>query len=381
MRDDNAPPYPFNPWLLETKPYAAGKTFEYVMEKYGFKREEILRLAGNESTIGTSPLAIQAAQEAALSSNFYDEPNSESLLESLVEKFQREGLDMSGLGVVAGNGMDSVIEHVIALFTTSNSSIVIQGPTFIYYEFTAKRHGVEVINVAREEIQIDGNYTYKVNAQKIIESVKANTKVVFVCSPNNPDGSVVDLASLEYLASSLLKKEIILFIDHAYIDFAEEKYHAKSLVEKYPNIIIGYTFSKAYGMAGFRVGYGLMAKELQAKYLALNTPFLISKISIAAAKAALLDIAHYQKILENNKKSKPYLIEELTKLGYKVYKSESNFLLFQSPQNSGITADIILERLMSKGVIIRAMPSVDKFSLRVTVGTEAENQRFIDVIK
>lgn len=373
--------YPLNPWLLETKPYMAGKTFEYLMEKYGFKREEILRLAGNESTIGTSPLAIKAAQDSALSSNFYDEPNSESLIDALTNKFRADGFNMDKLGIVAGNGMDSVIEHVIALFTNSSSSIIIQSPTFIYYDFTAKRHGVEVIDVTRDEIKISENYSYNINAEKIIESTKANTKVVFVCSPNNPDGSVTELTTLEYLASKLLEKNIILFIDHAYIDFAEEKYHAKTLVEKYPNIILGYTFSKAYGMAGFRVGYGLMAKDLQAKYLSLNTPFLISRISIAAAKAALLDTAHYQKILENNKKSKPYLSNELTKLGYKVYKSESNFILFKSPENSGITADIILERLMSKGIIIRAMPSVDKFSLRVTIGTELENQRFINAIK
>ena len=142
----------FNPWLQSTEPYQAGKTFEYVMQAYGFSRDQILRLAGNETTMGFSPLALQAAQEALASSNFYDEPHSEFLIKALEDHFSSEGLDISGLGMVVGTGMDSVIEHCLINFTSTNDSIVNLPPTFIYYDFSARRRGLEVINVNREMV-------------------------------------------------------------------------------------------------------------------------------------------------------------------------------------------------------------------------------------
>lgn len=354
-----------NPWLEASGEYQAGKTFEYVIEKYGLSRSEIIRLAGNESTIGTSPKAIKAAQEAATNSNYYDEPQSESLIQALENKFKAEGLDMSKLGIVAGNGMDAIIEHTLGLFCDNSSSIVNYSPTFIYYDFAARRRGIEIIDVPR---------TQSVSA--LVDAVKGNTKIVFLCSPNNPDGSIIEVAEIEKLAVKLEKKNIILFVDHAYIDFAEAQYNASPLAEKYPNIIIGYTFSKVYAMAGFRVGYGLMSKELQLRYLKLNTPFLIARSSIAAAKAALKDKEHLAKIIENNKKQKPYLMAELTRLGYKPQESQANFILFEAK----IKATEFLEKLMAQGIIIRAIPNVSDFALRVTIGTEQENKAFIKAL-
>ncbi|MDA0772510.1 MAG: aminotransferase class I/II-fold pyridoxal phosphate-dependent enzyme [Cyanobacteria bacterium] len=355
----------FNSWLTDSGEYQAGKTFEYVMEKYGLKRSEIIRLAGNESTIGTSPKAIKAAQEAAASSNYYDEPQSESLIQALEQDFAACGLDMSKLGVVVGTGMDSIIEHCLGLFCDSSSSIVNYSPTFIYYDFAAKRKGIEVIDVPR---------TKPVTA--ILDAIQKNTKMVFLCSPNNPDGAITSFEDIEKLAANLLAKNIILFIDHAYIQFAEAKYDASILAEKYANLIIGFTFSKAYAMAGFRVGYGLMSKELQARYLKLNTPFLCAKASLAAAKVALEDDTHFNKIIENNNAQKPYLMAELIKLGYKPYESHANFILFEAK----VKANEVLEKLMSQGIIIRAIPNVSDFALRVTIGKADENQKFIEAL-
>lgn len=354
-----------NPWLADSGEYQAGKTFEYVMEKYGLKRSEIIRLAGNESTIGTSPKAIKAAQEAAASSNYYDEPQSESLIQTLEKHFAACGLNMNKLGVVVGTGMDSIIEHILGLFCDSSSSIVTYSPTFIYYDFAARRRGIEVIDVAR---------TKPVAA--LAEAVKDNTKLVFLCTPNNPDGAITELADIEKLATDLLARNIILFIDHAYIQFAEAKYDASPLVEKYSNVVVGFTFSKSYAMAGFRVGYGLMSKELQARYLKLNTPFLCAKASLAAAKVALEDEEHFNKIIENNNAQKPYLMAELIKLGYKPYESHANFILFEAK----LKANEVLEKLMSQGIIIRAIPNVSDFALRVTIGKADENQKFIKAL-
>lgn len=359
-----------NSWLLDGKEYIPGKTFEYVMEKYGLKREQIIRLAGNESTIGTSTKAIAAANEAVKSSNYYDEPASESLIQALEHKFTVDGINMDHLGIVVGNGMDSVIDHLLMLFTDSSSSIIDMSPTFIYYDYTARRAGVEVIQVKRDD-------HFKIDAKKVLAAVQANTKIVFLCSPNNPDGSIIDLETIEYLAKELNQKHIILFVDHAYIEFTDrKKYDARVLVEKYSNIVVGYTFSKAYALAGFRVGYGLMSKELQNKYLSLITPFLCTRASIAAAKAALKDTEHFNKILANNDEGRALLSQELKSLGYKVYDSEANFLLFSGTQ----TAAVMTEKLMAQGVIIRAIPYVNEYALRVTVGTKNENQKFLKAV-
>lgn len=367
-----------NSWLQGTEEYQAGKTFEYVMQKYGFKREEILRLAGNESTIGTSPLAIEAAEQVLRSSNYYDEPRSESLIEVLEEDFRKRGFDMDKLGVVVGNGMDSIIEHILKLFTDEHSAVMNFTPSFIYYEFAAKRRGVSIIEVPRLRTQENGFWTYKIDFSKALNSLKPNLKVVFLCSPNNPDGSAIDLNQVESFAEELCARGIILFVDHAYIEFADPKYDLSKLVQKYPNLVIGYTFSKAYGLAGFRVGYALMAKELKNKYLTLITPFLCSKPSLAAAKAALQDTKHFQSILANNIEGRVYLLKSLEQLGCTVYGSEANFVLFEY---KAIEASLILEELMSRGIIIRAISKVSKYALRVTVGTPEQNTRFIQALK
>lgn len=335
------------------------------MNKYGLNRDQIIRLAGNESTIGTSPLAIAAAKEVAANSNYYDEPYSESLMERLENNFAKRGFDMNKLGVVVGNGMDSVIDHLLMLFCSEQNSIVNYTPTFIYYDFAAARRGIEIIEVKRSE-----------PVSSLAQAVKDNSKIVFLCSPNNPTGDAIAVNEIEALAKELLAQNIILFIDHAYIEFAIPSYDCSGLVEQYPNIVIGYTFSKAYAMAGYRVGYALMSRELKSKYLKFCTPFLCSRPSLAAAKAALEDREHLQKIIDNNIQGKAYLITELEKLGYQARTSQANFLLFETTK----PATEVLETLMSKGIIIRAMPSVSERALRVTIGKAAENQAFIKAL-
>jgi histidinol-phosphate aminotransferase len=364
----------FNSWLNETKAYQAGKTFEELAKEFGFKQSEILRLAGNESTIGTSPIAIKAAQDASVNSNFYAEPKSESLLIALEENFSKD-IDMSGLKFVCGNGMDSVIEHCLALFTKSGDSIVNIAPTFIYYEFAAQRQGLEIIQVKREEAtgsEFVKKFIFEID--DVINAIKDNTKIIFLCTPNNPDGSVVDLEQIKKLAKVCLDRGVVLFVDHAYIEFTDrKKLDAREIIKDFPNMIIGYTFSKAYAMAGFRVGYALMHQEMQDKFLTLLTPFLIAKPSIAAAQAALNDKEHLSKILSNNSSQKLWLELELQALKCEVFQGEANFLLFKHENES------LFNELLKKGIIIREMKSINAF--RVTVGTPEENKRLIKSLK
>jgi len=347
------------------------------MEKYGFKKEEILRLAGNESTIGTSPKAIKAAKEVCSSSNFYDEPKAESLIKA-IEEYHK--LDNNKISTVIGNGMDSIIDHLFLLFCDEDSSIIDLPPTFIYYKFAAQRRGVEVIEVSREV----KNNSFTINADTVINSIKDNTKIIFLCTPNNPDGGIIELEDIEKITKLAQEKNIIVFVDYAYIDFTDRnKYEDISLIEKYNNLILGYTFSKAFGMAGYRVGYALMDKELQSKFLSLTTPFLNTKPSIAAAKEVLLDKDHYNKIIENNNQERPKLKADLEKFGFTCFNSAANFILFHHPDKS---SSEILEKLLAKGIIIREIRGIKQDSsklntLRVTIGKPEENKRFLEALK
>jgi len=382
--------YEFNPWLSDAKTYAAGVTFEQLIEKYGFKREEILRLAGNESTLGVSPLAIEAAEKALSSSNYYDEPNSEELMSALYEKFKPLTPQIEKLGFVVGNGMDKIIEHTLCLFIKAGDTVVNFNPTFDFYSFCALKMGARILDLGRHDPNQDENisndsltFQPKIeNIQTDIEKHEAETgskvKVIFLCTPNNPSGNVLNLSELEKVAKYANEKNIILFVDHAYIEFTNrEDFEATKIINKYPNMIIGYTFSKAYGLAGYRIGYGLMHQELKDIYLKYNTPFLCAKPSLKAAKAALQDTEHFLKIINNNARERPKLEAALLELGFKVYPSATNFILFETQKNS----DEVMEYLFSKAIILRRSSISSPNAIRMTIGRADENLRVIKALK
>ncbi len=363
---------PINSWILSAEAYPAGKTFEEVAQQYGLKESEILRLAGNETTLGPSPRAIKAAQKELERSNFYGEPFSESLTRKLESKFK---VDANKAGIVVGNGMDSVLDHLASLLLDSKSSIVIQSPTFAYYKSIAERAGVEIIDVARNSPESSVGAAYNVDAERIVAAIQDNTKIVFLCTPNNPTGNSFSRTEIEYLAVETQKRNIYLFVDEAYIDFSRHS-SVVDLVSRYPNLIVGRTFSKAFALAGFRVGYALMSAELKREYNKIMVPFLVSRASLAAAEAALDDEGHLKRVLDTVTKGREQLYKEFIRLKIEHYPSDGNFILFKTAKPAGE----IIEGLAKQGLIIRAQKAVCPRALRVTVGAEKENKRFIKAL-
>lgn len=385
--------YQFNPWLSDAKTYAAGVTFEQLIDKYAFKREEILRLAGNESTIGVSPLALEAAKEALSSSNYYDEPNCEELMAALYEKLKPLTPHIDQLGFVVGNGMDKIIEHLLCLFIKAGDTVVNFNPTFDFYGFCALKMGARILDLGRHYPKQDSSgenisgdsliFQPKLeNIQDDIEKHESETgsqvKIIFLCTPNNPSGNILNLQEIEKLAKYTEEKNIILFIDHAYIEFTDRSsFEATQIIHKYPNMVIGYTFSKAYGLAGYRVGYGLMHQKLKDIYLKYNTPFLCAKPSLKAARAALQDTEHFFKIINNNATERPKLEQGLSALGCKAYPSHTNFILFESSES----ADKLMEYLFSKAIILRRSLATSPSAIRMTIGTAQENERVLTALR
>jgi histidinol-phosphate aminotransferase len=392
--------YRLNPWFSDANSYAAGVTFEELMAKYGFKREEILRLAGNESTIGISPKAIKAAQEALLSSNYYDEPNCEELMDALIDDFKDSTPHIDKLGFVIGNGMDKVIEHILCLSVKAGDTVINFNPTFDFYSFCTLKMGGKVLDLGREPEDFQPcvkNLT--INIDKHEAQTGSKVKLMFLCTPNNPTGNILNLNEIEDIANICEEKGIILFVDHAYIEFTDrETFEATKIIHKYPHMVIGYTFSKAYALAGYRVGYALMHQKLKDIYLKYNTPFLCAKPSLQAAKAAIRDSEHFKKIIENNNSERPKVSQALSGLGFKVYSSYTNFVLFEISENldeqrklaiyerldkEARETDItgaVMEYLFSKGIILRRSKITSNYAIRMTIGTEAENQRVLKAL-
>jgi len=191
----------------------------------------------------------------------------------------------------------------------------------------------------------------------------------------------------------------MIFVDHAYIEFTDrERFEATKIIKDYPNMILGYTFSKAYGLAGYRVGYGLMHQSLKDVYYKYNTPFLCAKASLKAAKVSLKDSEHFTKIIENNNSQRPKVERALKELGFKVYPSYTNFILFEISENlaeqkklaiyerldkhireKDIT-EAVMEYLFSKGIILRRSKASSPYAIRMTIGTESENERVIKAL-
>jgi len=355
-----------NPWLQDLEVYEAGKSFEEVMEEFDLKEDQILKLASNETTMGPSPKAIQAAATAIGKSNYYDEAYSQWFIKYLETKFKEEGINSS---VLVGNGMDSIIETIAKLFIGTKSSIILSSPTFIYYKLAAEWAGAEIIDTGRKPED------FSIEPEKILNAVKDNTKIVFICSPNNPTGNLTSLEEIEYLAKNL---NCLLFVDHAYIEFTNGDHNAKKIVDRYPNLIIGYTFSKAYALAGFRVGYALMNKEIRDKCLQVMAPFLNTRPSLAAAQAALEDKDRLDKVIHNNEAGKNFYYAELPKLGIEFKPTDANYILMRHPDLSA--GDLSLA-LLKTGIIVRPMKAVCPNSIRLTIGTEAENKRVINSLK
>lgn len=348
------------PSVKEIKEYVPGKSIEEIASKYKLSPEKIIKLGSNENPLGASPLAVKAIEEKA--GKIYLYPPSDALeLRKAISNFT--GYPVNNLAV-SGNGMDGIIDTLMKLFMPGEAIIPI--PTFSYYEIAALANGGKPVFARR-----DGDFD--INAEEILDKVNNNTKMIFICSPNNPSGNVIK----EKDARKLLESNAIVFIDEAYADFSEHS--LAGLVKEYENLVVGKTFSKAFGLAGLRIGYALMPEWICREYMKVMTPFSIDVLSLAAGIAALNDNEYLEKSIETVKKGRKQLAEGLKPV-CKVYPSEANFILIDvTPQ----TASEVSELLLRKGIIVRDCTSfrgAGKSLVRITAGTKEQNQKVIEAL-
>jgi histidinol-phosphate aminotransferase len=343
----------------KTRAYIPGEDIDKVKEIYGLT--EIVKLASNENPIGVSPLAIEAMNEASKNLNLYPDPLAISLRRKLGQK-----LGFSEKNIMVSNGASGVLRIITETLIEEGDEVIYGKPSFpAYYNNTVRNGGTPI------EVPLTKDYVY--DLEKILESITDKTKVIIICNPNNPTGTIL---SYEAIGKFLEKvpSNILVVVDEAYIEFISQDNYKDCLdyIEKYSNLMVIRTFSKIYGLAGVRVGYGIASEEIIETFYKAHQTFVTSMPALCAAEAALEDDKFIEEVKVNNQQGKIYLTEEFVKLGFDVVPSEANFIFVDMKRDVGI----IFEEMMKKGCILRP---AGKFA-RVTIGTKSQNKKFISAL-
>jgi len=354
-------------YIKSIVPYPPGKPQDELEREYGVKNS--IKLASNENPWGPSPKAIAAVHDALGKVNRYPDGASYYLTQALAV---HHGLDASE--IVLGNGSNEMIEFLVKAFIREGLEVICSHPSFLMYEKFTQMQGGRCVVVPLADMRHD--------IEAILAAVTADTRLIFLDNPNNPSGSTLAPAALyEFLAK--VPEHVVVALDEAYMDFAGPELHLNihALIHDTKNrcpVVFLRTFSKAYGLPGLRVGYGLMPKEVAACLHKVRQAFNINSLAQAGALAALNDQAYFQDIVARNRRGREFLTDRLSHLGCDPLPSETNFIFFDIHAD----ADHLYEAMLYKGVIIRSMRAYGHPScLRVTVGTEEENTRFLAAIE
>jgi histidinol-phosphate aminotransferase len=350
--------------LQNIQPYSPGKPIWEVQKELGINR--VIKLASNENPSGPSPKAIKAISESLVGINRYPDADATDLRIAIASH-----LHLSPQQLIIANGADELITLISETFLEQGDEIIVPSPSFSEYDFGARLMGAQVVAVPLGE-----HYQYDIQA--ILSAVTERTKIVYICSPNNPTGTYLSKEQLKQLLDSLPGQVLVVF-DGAYCHYATADDYTDGLeyvALGYP-IVVLQTFSKIYGLAGVRVGFGVAPEAIVQSILKVKEPFNVNALAQAAATAAIADERHVQASQEINALGRKQLYEAFSKLGLPYIESMSNFVLVEI----GAKAKYVYEQLLVKGVIVRygdtwGLPG----HVRISVGTPEENTILIEAM-
>jgi len=350
--------------ILGIRPYVPGKPIEEVQRELGI--DAVIKLASNENPYGPSANVLKAIAKAAKNVNRYPDGNCFYLRRALAKR-----LGVAEGELIFGNGSDEIILLALRAFAQAGDEVILAQPSFLMYEIAAKISGAKPNFVPLK------NFCYDLTAMKA--AVNSKTKMIFIGNPDNPAGTYVSQSQLEHFLKGL-RKNILVFIDEAYFEFVHKPDYPDSiaLLKTHKNIIVIRTFSKMYGLAGLRVGYGIAHQEIVDILNRIREPFNVNSLAQAAALACLRDKDYYRQIARKIEKERQFLYQSFKKMGVEFTETVTNFLLVEVGQNGTEVA----RKLLSRGVIVRDMSfwGLNNF-IRVTIGTHQENQKFIHALR
>lgn len=360
----------FNPQISNLPIYEAGKPIELVIREFGINPQNIIKLASNENPLGCSPLVLEAMKESIKSANLYPDDSYYELKESLANLY-----NVSSKNIVIGSGSDQVIEFIMHAKLNPNTAMLSAGVTFAMYEIYAKHIGAKIYKTKSSQHNLD-------EIKELYNAHKDEIKVIFLCLPNNPLGECLDASDVYEFISSV-DSDTLVVIDGAYMEFAKFKDSKKAInpsnIVKLSNSIYLGTFSKAYGLGGMRVGYGIANEQIITAISKLRAPFNITTPSLAAAIAAVKDQAFITQTLENNFKEMSIYEQFAKDNDIEFIPSYTNFITFKFDTSRDSTQ--ICDNLLRQGIILRNLKSYGLNAIRITIGTSEQNIKVLETLK
>lgn len=346
------------------KPYPPGKPIEELERELGITGS--IKLASNENPLGPSPKAAKAVAETLKDMHRYPDAHAYYLRQKLADTF---GVAMNS--IIVGNGADELLELVAKTFLSPGEQVIIPEHAFLLYETFALSFDGQAVMVPLSDFSVD--------LEAMINALTPRTKIVFLNNPHNPTGKAITRTELSRFLSAL-PPDVIVVLDEAYIEFSTDPDVGSGLelLNSYPLLIVLRTFSKIYGLAGLRLGYGFGSEAITDALNRVRQPFNVNSLAQAAGLAALDDDEFVEKTVGLIKEGLAYFYRELDRLGLTYIPTQANFLLIKTPLGARAT----YERMLNQGVIIRPMDSYGlEDYIRVNVGLAEENARFIRTLE
>lgn len=344
-------------------PYPPGKPISELERELGISNA--IKLASNENPLGPSPLAIAAVQKELGELHRYPDGGTFYLRQRLADH-----VGVSPDQLIIGNGSNEIIEFLVRTFASADHGVVTSETAFVVYKLASKSANVPFCEVPMRELTFD--------LDAILEQVTPATRLVMLCNPNNPTGTMFGQEELNRFINGV-HDDAIVVLDEAYIEFVPEaeRVNALALLEERPHTIILRTFSKAYGLAGLRIGYGISSPEMCGYVNRVRQPFNVNSLAQVGALAALDDVDYLNHVVNYTNESKIRLYEGFDALGVPWARSYTNFILFDTGQD----CRVVYDKLLHLGVIVRPMGAYGLPTyLRVNIGTEQENERFMTAL-
>ena len=352
------------PYIEALRPYEAGRSAEPVRQQYGLSR--IAKLASNENPLGTSPQALEAIAGSFKSLNLYPDGGL-GLREVLAEKF-----DLKVDNVIAGSGSEGIMSNIIRAFLGDQDEVLTTEAAFIGFQVLARSRGVMYRTVPYREWHYD--------LPALAEAINPQTKIIYLANPNNPTGTIFTRQQFDEFYRHVPER-VLIILDEAYFEYAKDNpRYPDSMQYRYDNVITLRTFSKVYGLAGARIGYGFAHQELIRNLLKVKLPFEPSTPAQAAGIAALADREFLHRSLELNARGLKYLAEGLREAGFSLVPPEANFVMMVLPSEQ--EASRIFESLLAQGIIVRPLRAFGlPHCLRVSTGTDDDNRICLEAFR
>jgi len=352
------------PYIENLRPYEPGRSIDDVRRAYGLER--VAKLASNENPLGPSPRAMEAISKNLGGLNYY--PNGGL---DLRERLARE-FDLKVGNVIAGSGSDSIMSGIIRAFLCDDDEVLTTEAAFIGFQVLARSRGVTYRTVPYRD------WHYDLTA--LAAAISEKTKIIYLANPNNPTGTIFSKHEFDEFYKHVPER-VLIILDEAYFEYAKDnRRYPDSMHYRYDNVITLRTFSKIYGLAGLRIGYGFAHEELIANLLKVKLPFEPSGLAQIAGIAALDDKEFVHRALELNARGLRLIGDSLREMGLDVIPSEANFVMV--PLESANAAKELTEGLLRRGVIVRPLGAFGlPHCVRISTGTDEENQMLIEGVR